>query len=120
MVYATATALYSILTIDLRQWSRWLAMFLFTSMAVLTVVHCNATEPSIQRLCFTTMIYGTFIRCYMLIKRVKDVRVRKEMKTIAKAGTGKTPIVLEFTCQGGGDANTWDRILYHGHFDLDV
>ncbi|KAI5783985.1 ceramidase [Pyronema domesticum] len=88
MVYATATALYSILTIDLRQWSRWLAMFLFTSMAMLTVVHCNATEPSIQRLCFTTMIYGTFIRCYMLIKRVKDERVRKEMKTIAKVGTG--------------------------------
>jgi hypothetical protein len=56
----------------------------------------------------------------MLIKRVKDERVRKEMKTIAKVGTGKTPIVLEFTCQGGGDANTWDRILYHGHFDLDV
>lgn len=90
MVYAVSTVLYSLCTIDVRRpaQARALAGILVAAMAALTAVHCHAATPTVQRLVFTLMIYGTGARCVAVMRRVSDTRVRGEMKRIALLGTG--------------------------------
>ncbi|KAF8243157.1 alkaline phytoceramidase [Wilcoxina mikolae CBS 423.85] len=88
MVYAVATVTYAVFAIDLKkQWLPWFAGLLISAVAALTVVHPNQSDSTLHRFIFTTMVFGTATRCIMLVRRVGDVRMKSEMKQIAKIGS---------------------------------